>query len=222
MLFSPREVSIALSAGVLIALPGTLLLNAHATARNSGPVALRTLPSEPAHDWYTMPRHAPVIPTPTPAPPPPPPPAVHAAAPPPPPAAPVAVRPAPPPPPRPAVVIGSRQQALINADRAASGLAPLTWSPCLASIAAQNARRMAAQGFISHANGVQLDLGCRLGYRAGENVGYTSGGINDAQLNTLFMNSAEHRANILGPYRFVGTAWAIAANGYAYIAVEFG
>ena len=80
---------------------------------------------------------------------------------------------------------------------------------------------MAAQGFISHANGVQLDLGCRLGYRAGENVGYTSGGINDAQLNTLFMNSPEHRANIMGPYHYVGTAWARGANGAAYIAVEF-
>jgi uncharacterized protein YkwD len=220
MVFSPREISIALSAGVMIALPGSLLLGAHTFAPHSRQVALRTLPSEPAHDWYTMPRHAPVVPTPTPAAAPAPVPV--AAAPAPAPAAPVAVRPAPPPPPRPVIVIGSRQQALINADRAASGLGPLTWSPCLAAVAAQNARRMAAQGFISHANGVQLDLGCRLGYRAGENVGYTSSGINDAQLNTLFMNSPEHRANILGPYRFVGTAWAVAANGYAYIAVEFG
>lgn len=220
MLLSPREISIALSAGVLIALPGSLLLSAHASAPHTRHVALRTLPSEPAHDWYTMPRRAPVVPTPTPASTPAPVQVAAAAPAPPPPAPVVAVRPAPPPPP--VIVIGSRQQALINADRAAAGLAPLSWSPCLAAIAAQNARRMAAQGFISHANGVQLDLGCRLGYRAGENVGYTSAGINDAQLNTLFMNSPEHRANILGPYRFVGTAWAVAANGYAYIAVEFG
>lgn len=214
MVFSPRQVSIAFSAGILIALPGSLLVGAHRSGHHLQPLAVVVLPSEPAHDWYTLPRHAPVVPTPTPA-------LAAPAAAPQPPAA-VAVRPAPPPPPRPTVTIGSRQQALINADRAAAGLPPLAWSPCLNAVARQNAQRMAAQGFISHANGVQLDLGCHLGYRAGENVGYTSAGINDAQLNTLFMNSPEHRANILGAYRFVGTGWAVAANGSGYVAVEFG
>ena len=65
--------------------------------------------------------------------------------------------------------MGTGQWGLINADRAASGLPPLQWSPCLAAIAAQNAARMAAQGYISHANGVYLDLGCHLDSRAGEN-----------------------------------------------------
>ena len=37
----------------------------------------------------------------------------------------------------------------------------------------------------------------------------------------MFMNSAEHRANILGPYRYVASVWVVAANGYGYIAVEF-
>jgi uncharacterized protein YkwD len=123
---------------------------------------------------------------------------------------------------RPKVAVNSGQQALINADRAAAGLPPLSWSPCLAAIALQNAERMAAQGYISHANGVSLDLGCHLGSRTGENIAYVSGGINDAVVNTMFMNSPEHRANILGAYHFVGTAWAVAPNGYAYIAVEFG
>ena len=114
------------------------------------------------------------------------------------------------------------QQALINADRAAAGLPPLAWNSCLAAVAAQNAARMAAQGFISHANGPSLDLACHVGLSAGENVGYTSAGANDGQLNQLFMNSPEHRANILGTYHFVGAAWAIAPNGYGYVAVEFG
>jgi uncharacterized protein YkwD len=35
------------------------------------------------------------------------------------------------------------------------------------------------------------------------------------------MNSADHRANILGPYHYVATSWVTAPNGYAYIAVEF-
>lgn len=141
-------------------------------------------------------------------------------------AKPVAValaRPAAPPPPasRPHTTIGTGQWGLINQDRAANGLAPLQWSSCLAVIASQNAARMAAQGFISHANGVTLDLGCHLDPRAGENVGYLSNGINDGVMNTMFMNSPTHRANILGPYRYVGVAWVVAPNGAAYIAVEF-
>jgi uncharacterized protein YkwD len=132
-------------------------------------------------------------------------------------------RPAPPPPPPGAasVAIGSTQQALINQDRAANGLGPLAWSPCLYNVAVSNANRMAAQGSISHANGPNVDLTCGLGRQAGENVGWYSGGINDAKLNQMFMDSAGHRANILGPYRYVGTAWVVAPNGAAYIAVEF-
>jgi uncharacterized protein YkwD len=131
-------------------------------------------------------------------------------------AAPV-VHPAPPP----AIVVGSTQQALINQDRARYGLRPLTWSSCLASIAYSNAYRMARQGYISHTDGPTRDLGCHLGYQAGENVGYWSAGVNDAQINTMFMNSPDHRANILGPYHYVATSWVTAPNGYAYIAVEF-
>ena len=118
----------------------------------------------------------------------------------------------------------SAQQILINQDRASNGGLPaLAWSPCLANIALQNAQRIAAQGYLSHTNGPTLDLGCDAHYsNAGENIAYMSGGINDPQANTMFMNSAPHRANILsGNYRFVGTAWVIASNGYGYVAVEF-
>jgi len=122
---------------------------------------------------------------------------------------------------RPALVINSTQQSLINQDRAASGLGPLTWSSCLYNVAVSNAKRIAAQGYLSHTNGPQVDLGCGLGHQAGENVGDWSLGINDRQLNTMFMNSADHRANILGPYNYVATAWVVASNGYGFIAVEF-
>jgi uncharacterized protein YkwD len=120
-----------------------------------------------------------------------------------------------------AIVIGSTQQTLINIDRARYGLRPLTWSSCLGSIGSSNAYRMARQGYISHTDGATRDLGCHLGYQAGENVGYWSQGVNDAQINTLFMNSADHRANILGPYHYVATSWVTAPNGHAYVAVEF-
>jgi uncharacterized protein YkwD len=121
----------------------------------------------------------------------------------------------------PAVVIGSTQQAMINSDRANAGLGPLTWNGCLAGIAYQNAARMANAGAISHAGGASADLGCGLGRQGGENVGWWSGGIDDGRLNGMFLASPDHRANIMGPYRYVGTSWVVASNGYAYIAVEF-
>jgi len=114
---------------------------------------------------------------------------------------------------QPSIVVNSTQQALINQDRAAHGLAPLTWSGCLYNVAVSNARRIAAQGSLTHTNGPQVDLSC--------GIGYWSGGINDPKLNSMFMASPDHYANIMGPYHYVATAWVVAANGYAYIAVEF-
>jgi uncharacterized protein YkwD len=116
---------------------------------------------------------------------------------------------------------GTGQFGLINQDRQRAGLAPLQWSDCLASIATQQAARMAAQGYISHANGRILDLGCHLGTRTGENIGFQGGSINDAAMNAWFMGDAPHRANILGPYHYVGVAW-VWGRGTAYLAVEFG
>ncbi|SRR5713226_2158370 len=209
-----RRLGLAIGAGILIALPTAFLLNHPSGDREYVAVTFTSADGAPL-DWNRLrrrpvrppvatpipapprPQSGPTVPGPTPGPPPP--------------------RPNPPPP-----ATGSAQQALINQDRAQNGLPPLAWSPCLANVAIQNAQRMAAQGYISHTNGPTLDLACGLGNSAGENVGYTSAGINDAQLNTMFMNSAPHRANILNAaYHYVGTAWAVAPNGYAYIAVEF-
>jgi len=81
---------------------------------------------------------------------------------------------------------------------------------------------MANQGYISHTNGPTRDLGCHLGYHAGENVGWYSAGANDTWANNAFMASAGHRANILSSYyRYVGTSWVRGSNGKWYIAVEF-
>jgi uncharacterized protein YkwD len=122
----------------------------------------------------------------------------------------------------PRVAVGTGQWGLINQDRQAAGLAPLQWSPCLANVATGQAARMAAQGYISHANGRSLDLACHLGPLASESIGFQGGGINDAAMNAWFMGDAPHRANILGPYHYVGVAWVLAPNGTAYLAVEFG
>jgi len=124
----------------------------------------------------------------------------------------------------PAIVVRTTQQQLINSDRAAAGLGPLSWSNCLYSVAMSNAQRLSRQGWTQpyHTNGPSLDLSCGLGRQAGENVGYWSGGIADSRLNSMFMASPEHHANIMGPYRYVATAWVVAPNGGGYIAVEFG
>ncbi len=127
------------------------------------------------------------------------------------------------PPARPKVTVGSTQQALINQDRARYRLAPLTWSSCLATVARAEAAKLATPGVaFQHYDGVSRDLTCHLGRQVGENIGWWSGGVNDSQLNTMFMNSPEHKANILGPYRYVATAWKVRSDGRAFIAVEFG
>ncbi len=111
---------------------------------------------------------------------------------------------------------------LVNQDRSAAGLQPLQWSDCLASIAQQNAARLAAQGSLSHTDGWNLDLGCGVGsMQAGENIAWIGAGINDSQVNTMYMSDAPHRANVLGPYTYFGTAWVVAPNGYGYNAEEF-
>ena len=123
----------------------------------------------------------------------------------------------------PPIAVDSTQQALINQDRARYGLPPLTWSSCLYGAARSQAAYLATPGVpFQHYGGVQQDLSCHLGRQVGENIGWWSGGIHDSQLNTMFMNSPEHKANILGPYSYVATAWTVRSDGYAYIAVEFG
>lgn len=123
---------------------------------------------------------------------------------------------------RPAIVVGSTQQALINADRARNGLGPLTWNSCLYNVAVANANRIAAQGYLSHTNGPNLDLTCGLGHQAGENIGWYSGGANDSWINSKFVASPDHYANIMGPYRYVATVWVTTSDGKGWIAVEFG
>ncbi len=124
---------------------------------------------------------------------------------------------------RPSVVVRSTQQALINQDRARYHLAPLTWSTCLYNVARYEAAHLATPGVaFKHYDGVSRDLTCHLGHQVGENIGWYSGGINDTKLNSMFMASPEHKANILGPYHYVATAWAVRSDGTAFIAVEFG
>jgi uncharacterized protein YkwD len=121
------------------------------------------------------------------------------------------------------VTFNSALFSLINSDRASAGLGPLQWDPQLAGIAQGGAYGgcgfnlngraddMMQRNYFSH-----TILGCGsqnvfavmnaagIGYSsAGENIGWSSG-VTDptaaAQwINTSYMNSAGHRANILNP-----------------------
>ncbi len=98
---------------------------------------------------------------------------------------------------------GPRLLALCNAARANHGVAPLTWSPLLATVARQHAQAMAREGYFDHVDRQLRGVGERLnasGYRyrwAGENI---SAGLDD--INAVFdwwMQSDSHRASILNP-----------------------
>src|SRR5437588_2298351 len=122
---------------------------------------------------------------------------------------------------------------LINQDRTQNGFAPLTANPTLFSIARGaphqvcgngqtfngRAQDMIERGYFSHqippcnsyvwpilqSYGIQYS-------RAGENIAWNTTSPQSAstdQANSQFMNSAPHRANILGDYNQVGVgAWA--------------
>jgi uncharacterized protein YkwD len=113
---------------------------------------------------------------------------------------------------------GSRLAQLINSARADHGLAPLTVTSGTSTVATNWTSHLAAAGSLSHNPDLasQLETHGSPNWRSyGENVG--EGPTSDARtLFDAYMNSPEHRANILGSsYRYLGigvvyrgsTAW---------------
>jgi uncharacterized protein YkwD len=148
--------------------------------------------------------------------------------------APVAVRPAPPrpAPPAPAPPVSGvggatgAQFSLINQDRAASGVAPLAYSASLARVAQYRAQDMLNRNYFSHYDPATGQLAFAGLLRlwgipyttAGENIAWSTN-PSMAGINTMFMNSPEHRANILkAAYHRVGLG--VATNGAKTMVVE--
>jgi hypothetical protein len=107
--------------------------------------------------------------------------------------------------------------ALTNADRAANGLAPLVMDPSLTTIARSWSDHLMATGTLSH----NLSLSTMLPadwLTYGENVGM---GSSPATLETAFMNSPAHRANILGDYRQVGIGVDVRSDGTMFVTLDF-
>ena len=141
-----------------------------------------------------------------------------------------AYRPAPPRPPAPPVsVIGGgagAEFALVNQDRAANGVGPLSFSGTLARVAQYRAQDMLNRNYFSHYDPstgqlafLELFHMWGIGYStAGENIAWSTN-PSMAQFNNMFMNSPEHRANILnGAYHRVGLG--VASNGSKTMVVE--
>jgi uncharacterized protein YkwD len=145
-------------------------------------------------------------------------------------ARPMPPRPAPPRPVTPPVsTLGGAagvQFSLVNQDRAANGVAGLRFSGALARVAQYRAQDMLNRGYFSHydpATG-QLAFSALMHLwgipytTAGENIAWSTN-PSMGEINTMFMNSPEHRANILnGAYHQAGIG--VAGNGAKIMVVE--
>jgi uncharacterized protein YkwD len=118
------------------------------------------------------------------------------------------------------------QFSLVNQDRAANGVAPITYSASLARVAQYRAQDMLNRNYFSHYDPstgqlafVQLLHLWGIPYSsAGENIAWSTDPSMGA-INTMFMNSPDHRANILkAGYHRIGVG--VASNGAKIMVVE--
>lgn len=116
--------------------------------------------------------------------------------------------------------------SLVNQDRAANGVAPLAYSASLARVAQYRAQDMLNRNYFSHYDPstgqlafVQLMHLWGIPYSAtGENIAWSTD-PSMAAINTMFMNSPDHRANILkAAYHRIGIG--VASNGAKIMVVE--
>ena len=120
--------------------------------------------------------------------------------------------------------VSSAELSYLNADRAAAGLPGLAGSGQLTCLARSWSAHLAATNSFYHQNlGAILGSPGYGGYRTlGENILEGSAGISAATMNSAWMNSPDHRANILsGAYRWVGIGVAY-ANGQVWATEDFG
>jgi uncharacterized protein YkwD len=111
---------------------------------------------------------------------------------------------------------------LVNNERAAHGLGGVGWNEQLGALAQGWSDHMAATGSFSHQNlNAILQDPAYAGFSAlGENIISGSCGMSAAQMHQTWMNSASHRAHILGSYSAIGIG--IACNGGTLYAEDFG
>ncbi len=106
---------------------------------------------------------------------------------------------------------------LVNQERAAAGVPPLSLQPQLAEVARIKSADMVAQNYFSHQSptyGSPFDMMRYFGisYRlAGENIALAP---NVDMAHSALMNSSGHRKNILNPdYTYIGIGMAEGSRG---------
>jgi uncharacterized protein YkwD len=105
----------------------------------------------------------------------------------------------------------------MNAAREANGLRPYTVSSDLTSIARQHSNQMASQGRLYH--NPNLTSQVQNWQAVGENVG---DGPTVSDIHTAFMNSPEHRANILDhDFTQVGVGVTVDSSGQIWVTEDF-
>jgi len=131
--------------------------------------------------------------------------------------------PAPPPPPAPAGCSGGGGVVgLTNADRAAAGLPGLCVSGTLTGIAQNWANHMAATNSLAHQS-LSAVIGGTGFSTMGENILVGPAGFSINQMETAWMNSPDHRANILnGAFTQIGVGIATSGDGRVWACVDFG
>jgi Cysteine-rich secretory protein family len=107
--------------------------------------------------------------------------------------------------------------AKMNAARQASGLAPYAVASDLAAVARNHSQQMASQQSLYHNPSLTTQVA---NWQAvGENVGE---GPSVPDIHTAFMNSPEHRANILDhDFTQVGVGVAVDKNGIIWVTEDF-
>jgi hypothetical protein len=105
----------------------------------------------------------------------------------------------------------------VNSSRASHGLHALAMVGDLHSVATSWSQHMAGQENISHNPSLTSQGGNW--QELGENVGV---GPSESSIEAAFMNSPEHRANILDPnYTEIGIGTAIGKDGRLYVTEDF-
>jgi uncharacterized protein YkwD len=109
---------------------------------------------------------------------------------------------------------------LVNNERAANGLGAVGWNDQLGGLAQSWSDHMAGTGDFSHQNlDALLQNPAYSGFSGlGENIIHGGCGTSSAALHQAWMNSPDHRANILGNYNAIGVG--LACNGGDLYATE--
>lgn len=110
--------------------------------------------------------------------------------------------------------------SFINGRRAAAGLSPVSDSGGLASLARAHSAAMASRDGLFHSGNLAAKIATVVpGWQGvGENVGV---GESVASVNAMFMQSATHRANILGNFNLAGVGVVTGPDGRVWVTQMF-